>query len=66
MKAIAARPTFTAYQAEAFLDPLSRLGSSADPDSAFMWWANSKDFSPHDRLAIAGEVREILAQRGRP
>ena len=53
------------FQAEAFTALLSRLDPSVDPDSAFMWWVNSKDFCPRDRLAIAREVRHILARRGR-
>ena len=68
MKAPVSRPAYTSdliYQAEAFVSMLSRL-HSADPDSAFVWWANSKDFCPRTRLAIAREVRGILAQRGPP
>ncbi len=53
------------FQAEAFTALLSRLDPSADSHSAFMWWCDSKDFLPRDRLTIAGEVRGILAQRGR-
>ena len=63
------RPAHTSdlvYQAEAFTALLSRLGPSVDPDSAFAAWSESKDFSPRDRLAIAGKVREFLAGRGRP
>lgn len=68
MKVLASRPAHTSdltYQAEQFLSLLARL-PSADPDGLFTWWANSKDFCPRDRLAIAREVRHILAQGGRP
>jgi hypothetical protein len=63
MKAVAARLTFAAYQAEQFLSLLSRLDPSANPDATFVWWANSKDFCPRDRSAIAREVRGILAEK---
>jgi hypothetical protein len=49
------------FQAEAFVALLSRLGPSTDPNSAFVWWANSKDFLPRDRRAIAGVVRRLLS-----
>jgi hypothetical protein len=68
MKAPVARPARTSdltYQAEAFLPMLSRLPSE-DPASAFMWWANPKDFSPRDRLAIESKVCKLLAEKGQP
>jgi hypothetical protein len=64
MKAAVSRPAYVSgylLQGEAFVSMLSRL-HSADPDSTFVSWANSKDFCPRDRLAIARQVRELLAQ----
>jgi hypothetical protein len=64
MKAPVSRPTHTGehlFQAEAFVALLSRLDPSVDSNSAFVWWANSKDFLPRDRRAIAGVVRRLLS-----
>ena len=64
MKAAVSRPTYTGehpFQAEAFVARLSRLGPSTDPNNAFVWWANSKDFLPRDRRGIAGVVRRLLS-----
>lgn len=68
MKTLASRPATIdqLYQAEQFLARFARLGPSADLDTEFIRWASSKDFHPHDRLAIQREVQEILARRGRP
>jgi hypothetical protein len=67
--ALASAPDHTidlTYQAESFTALLSRLEPSADPDGLFMRGARSKDFCPRDRLAIAREVRALLAQRRGP
>jgi hypothetical protein len=64
MKAPVSGPTHKGehlYQAEAFVALLSRLDPSVDPDSAFMWWCDSKDFQSRDRQAIAGVVRRLLS-----
>ncbi len=64
MKAPVSRPTHmrdVIYQAEAFVALLSRLDPSVDPDSAFMWWCDSKDFQSRDRLAIGSVVRRLLS-----
>jgi hypothetical protein len=64
------RPVFETsehgHQADQFVTMFRRLGSSAKLGAEFRRWANGKDFWPQDRRAIAGEVRELLAQRGRP
>jgi hypothetical protein len=68
MKAPVSRPAYVSdylLQAKAFASLFSRLDPSADPDATFVLWANSKDFSPRDRLAIQRQVREILARRSR-
>jgi hypothetical protein len=64
MKAPVSRPTHKRehlFQGEAFVALLSRLDPSVDPDSAFMWWCDSKDFQSRDRLAIGGLVRRLLS-----
>jgi hypothetical protein len=62
VKTLRPRPAPTSdhlFQAEAFIALLARL-PSADLNEVFVWWANSKDFSPRDQLAIAREVHRIL------
>ena len=55
-------PSFHLFQAEAFVGRFRRCGAAADLDAEYRRWADSKDFSPRDRSAIALQVRDLLAQ----
>jgi hypothetical protein len=54
-------PAWLIFQAEAFLGWFPRQGAFADLNSAFDFWADSKDFFPGDRAAIFALVLKGLS-----